>query len=91
MVLIVIGVVVPGTTARLADPPGNPAGAEYGPVIPGPATKNPKISLNEVFTYVRYSSEEKTKLKETTLEMGTKSNSKIAPSVALVILPIPND
>jgi hypothetical protein len=50
MVLIVIGFVDPGTVAKLTEPFGKPAGAEYGPVIPGPATKKPKMSLNWVFT-----------------------------------------
>ena len=68
---------------------GKPAGDAYGPVIPGPETKNPKTSLNTVLTYVKYSSEAKTKLKLTKLETGTKSNSSIAASVVLVIFPDP--
>ena len=33
-----------GTVAMFIDPLGNPAGAEYGPDIPGPEIKNPKTS-----------------------------------------------
>ena len=35
----------PGTIAKLIDPFGCMAGAEYGPEIPGPDRKNPKTSL----------------------------------------------
>ena len=45
MVLMVIGVVVPGTKAKFSAPFGNVAGDIYGPVNPGPLTKNPKASL----------------------------------------------
>ena len=34
-----------GTIAIFCEPLGNPAGLEYGPVIPGPLIKKPKTSL----------------------------------------------
>ena len=84
---MVIGVFVPGTTATFCEPPGNPGGALNGPVIPGPLTKKAKTSLNDEFTYVVYSSEEKTKLNEATFEEGTKSNSKLITSFTEFIFP----
>ena len=87
IVLIVIGVFVPGTTAMFCAPPGNPGGALNGPVIPGPLTKKANTSLKELFIHCVYSSEEKTKLNEATFDEGTKSNSKLITSFTEFINP----
>ena len=82
-----MGVFVPGNTATFCAPPGKPAGEAKGPVIPGPLTKKANTSLNTELMYVRYSSEEKTKLKPATFEEGTKSNSRIAASFVELMFP----
>jgi len=87
MVLIVIGVFVPGTKATFCAPPGNPGGALNGPVIPGPLTKKANTSLKVLLIHAVYSSEEKTKLKEATFDEGTKSNSKLITSLTELIAP----
>ena len=69
MVLMVMGVVVPGTKAIFCCP-----------TIPGPDIKKPKTSLKVVPTNSGYSSEAKIKLNDTELLRGKKLNCKTAAS-----------
>ena len=73
-VLIVIGTVVPGTTAMLM------ALLAKGPAIPGPLKKNPNASFTVPHTYSGYSSDAKTNRNEIESPFGTKSNSRIETS-----------